>query len=288
MFKFSCADFTFPVLERSAALRLIKLLGFDHVDIGLFARSTHFSPFNLQASPRSYTAQVLQDLDSAELQASDVFVQIGVDPSESAANDPSPAIHASNREVFKRSLEFCIALGCKHLTGLPGVFHAPASRDHDLSLAAEVAAWRVAECANAGVRYAIEPHVGSICADVESTHAFLATVEGLTLTLDYGHFVMAGESSAQVHDLLPFASHVHVRGGAPERLQTSVDENTIDFPSMMTGLQRLSYDGFLALEYVWVDWKGCNRTDNVSETVLLRRALESAISASAKRTDEIR
>jgi sugar phosphate isomerase/epimerase len=69
-----------------------------------------------------------------------------------------------------------------------------------------------------------------------------------------------------------------VRGGAIGRLQTSVDENAIDFPGMLAGLQELGYEGFLALEYVWVDWKGCNRTDNVSETLLLRRALESAAS----------
>jgi sugar phosphate isomerase/epimerase len=69
------------------------------------------------------------------------------------------------------------------------------------------------------------------------------------------------------------------RGGTFDKLQTTVGENTIDFPGMLTGLKQLSYDGFLALEYVWIDWKGCNRTDNVSETILLRRALESAISA---------
>ena len=44
MFKFPCADYSFPVLERSGALRLVKLLGFHHVDMGLFARSSHFSP----------------------------------------------------------------------------------------------------------------------------------------------------------------------------------------------------------------------------------------------------
>jgi hypothetical protein len=47
MLKFSCADFTFPVLERAPALKLVKLLGFGHVDIGLFARSSHFSPLEL-------------------------------------------------------------------------------------------------------------------------------------------------------------------------------------------------------------------------------------------------
>src|SRR5580698_4079824 len=114
MFKFSCADFTFPVLERSAALRLVKLLGFDHVDIGLFARSTHFSPIDLQAAPESYTAQVMQDLDDAGLRASDVFVQIGVDPSKRSANDPSSDKRIENREVFSHALEFCVAVRCNH------------------------------------------------------------------------------------------------------------------------------------------------------------------------------
>jgi sugar phosphate isomerase/epimerase len=275
MLKFSCADFTFPVLDRTAALRLVKLLGFDHVDIGLFARSSHFSPIDLQAHSKGYTAQVLQDLDDAGLRASDVFVQFGVDPAERAANDPDPHTRAQNRDIFLRTLEFCIAVGCSHLTGLPGVFHSATARDTDLELAVEEAQSRMTECAGAGVQYAIEPHVGSICGEVESARSFLRRVEGLTLTLDYGHFVMAGESSALVHGLLPFASHVHVRGGAPDRLQTTVDDNTIDFAGMLGGLKQFGYEGFLALEYVWVDWKGCNRTDNVSETILLRRALEA-------------
>jgi len=284
MLNFSCADFTFPVLERATALRLIKLLGFNYVDIGLFARSTHFSPIDLCSSPRSYTEQILHDLDAAELRASDVFVQIGVDPSECAANDPSASVRLENGDVFKRTLEFAITLGAKHLTGLPGVFHSGVLRERDLDLAMEVAAWRAAECASAGVGYAIEPHAGSICGDVASTQAFLSTVKGLTLTLDYGHFVMTGECSIDVHLLLPFASHVHVRGGTLDRLQTSVNENTIDFPGMLAGLQKVGYKGFLALEYVWIDWKGCNRTDNISETILLRRALELALSEMAMAT----
>lgn len=277
MFKFSCADFTFPVLERLIALKLVKLLGFEHVDIGLFARSTHFSPLNLLATPRSYTAQVQQDLDTADLRVSDVFLQIGADPSVDAANDPDPAVRLRNCDIFKSALEFCVALGSKHLTGLPGVYHSDISPDQDLGIASEVAKWRVSECANADVVYAVEPHIGSICTNVESTHKFLAATEGLTLTLDYGHFIMAGESSAHVHSLLSSASHIHVRGGARERLQTSVAENTIDFSAMLNVLQQLKYDGFLALEYVWIDWNDCNRTDNVSETVLLRNALELTI-----------
>lgn len=282
MFQISCADFTFPVLERLPALQLIRLLAIDSVDIGLFARSTHFSPFDLDASPPSYTAQVVKDLNATGLHASDVFLQIGVDPSECAANDPDPAIRARNRDLFKRALEFTAEVECKHLTGLPGVLHAGVAQSDDLALAAEVTAWRVVEAASAGIRYAIEPHVGSVCPGVASTRAFLNTVPGLTLTLDYGHFIMAGEESDAVHPLLPFASHLHVRGGAQDLLQTTMEENTIDFAGMIQGLEQISYDGFLALEYVWISWKGCNRTDNVSETILLRQMLKAASSKSRK------
>jgi len=276
--KFACADFTFPVLERSTALKLVKLLGFDHVDLGLFARSSHFSPNDLLQSPRKYTAQALRDLDAASLHVSDVFVQIGVGPSDCAANDASQVVRDRNRAIFAHALELCIRLGCNHLTGLPGVFHSADSRNRDIELAAKEAAWRINECKGTGVQYAIEPHLGSICADVESTTAFLQVVNGLTLTLDYGHFISAGETSDQVHPLLPYASHVHVRGGAVGRLQTSVVDNTIDFTGMLRRLHGIGYDGFLALEYVWIDWNDCNRTDNVSETTLLRRALQSTIS----------
>ena len=281
MLKFSCADYTFPLLERSAALRLIKSLGFDHVDIGLFARSDHFSPTQLLQSPRQYAVEVMQEADAAELAASDLFLQIGVSPSESAANDPSPTVREVNREVFARALEFCVALGCDHLTGLPGVWHPEASREQDWELATEEATRRVSECSRAGVHYAIEPHMDSISAEIATARAILQAVPGLTVALDYGHFVAADETSEQVHSLLPFASHIHVRGGAPGRLQTSVDENTIDFSGMLAGLHGIGYKGFLALEYVWVDWKGCNRVDNVSETLLLRRALELADSQRA-------
>lgn len=277
MIRFSCADFTFPVMDRRATLRLVKLLGFNHVDVGLFARSTHFSPRDLQAAPRAYTIQVLEDLEAAELEVSDVFLQIGEDPAECAANDPSAEQRQRNQDAFSLAIEFCVALGAKHVTGLPGVFHPDISRSEDLTLAAVEAERRVTACADAGLVYAIEPHVGSICPDVASTKAFLDKVSGLTLTLDYGHFVMAGEPSARVHSLLSHASHIHVRGGAVGRLQTSVKENSIDFTGMVSRLAGVRYDGFLALEYVWIDWNGCNCTDNVSETLLLRDALSAEI-----------
>jgi sugar phosphate isomerase/epimerase len=270
---FSCADYTFPLLSRTQSLQLLRLLDFKFIDIGLFERNASYSPSELMSAPDDFIRGVRGDLASTQLRPADLFLQIGAEPAQSSANDPDPNVRARNRQVFKQALELCTAIQCDHLTGLPGVDHGYAGTD--LALAVEEALWRVRVCGEAGVVYSIEPHIGSICASVESTHRFLDRVEGLSLTLDYGHFVCAGEESSNVHSLLPFASHIHVRGGSLGRLQTSVADNIIDFEGMVSGLHNQGYAGKLALEYVWVNWQGCNLSDNLSETILLRSRLRN-------------
>jgi sugar phosphate isomerase/epimerase len=253
------------------------LLDFKFVDIGLFERNTSYLPSELMSTPGDFIRDVKRDLATARLRPSDLFLQIGKEPAESSANDPDPKVRLHNRQVFKQALELCTAIQCDHLTGLPGVDHG--YEGTDLALAVKEAAWRVRVCREAGIVYSIEPHIRSICASVESTQRFLDQVDGLSLTLDYGHFVCAGEESRKVHSLLPFASHIHVRGGSPGRLQTSAADNTIDFKGMMSGLYGQGYAGKFALEYVWIDWQGCNLSDNLSETILLRGRLQEIAAA---------
>lgn len=287
MIRFSCADYSFPLLPRAKRLAILKLLGFSHVDLGLFERNSDLRPAQLAADPKSFTKQLKSELRDSELRVSDVFLQIGLEPSIAAANDPNPQVRTRNREMFQLALEFCSELGCDHLTGLPGVWHPETAEADDPALAREEASWRQQEASRAGVKYAIEPHVGSICGDVASTRAFVDSVPGLTLTLDYGHFVAAGAQSDEVHSLLPFASHVHVRAGALGRLQALLSENTIDFEGMVRRLVELRYDRFLAVEYVWTEWQGCNRADNISESILLRNRLEELLEKNGdRRTQE--
>jgi sugar phosphate isomerase/epimerase len=277
MIRFSCADYTFPALTRFQALKVLRVLAFDFVDIGLFARSDHYSPAQLMQSGEVYIKQVRSELEAAELCVGDVFLQIGLDPSQCAVNAPNRLVRNENRMTFDRALEFCAAVGSCHLTGLPGVFHPNSDSHQDLALATEETSWRVDRCDAAGVQYSIEPHIGSICPDIESAKSFINGVRGLTLTLDYGHFVYSGHTSEQVHGLLPATSHLHLRGGARGRMQTSVQESTIDFVGVLRQLRRRRYQGLMALEYVHLDWENCNRVDNIAETIMLRRMLEAAI-----------
>jgi sugar phosphate isomerase/epimerase len=275
MIRFSCSDYTFPLLTRAQRFALLQLLGFKYVDVGLFERSEGLRPSQLLAAPETFIQRLQNDLQDAGLQAADVFLQTGADPSECASNAPNPIIRAQNRKAFLLALDLCATLDCTHLTGLPGVWHKGVDDPGDWALAVDEARWRQQAAFSAGVRYAIEAHVGSICPDIASTRSFLDSVAGLTLTLDYGHFVVANLDSHDVHSLLPFASHIHVRGGAPKRLQTPFSENEIDFAGMARRLQKQKYNGFLAVEYVWTEWEHCNRTDNVSETIILRDQLKA-------------
>jgi len=126
--------FTFPVLERWAALRLIKLLGFDHFDIGLFCRSTHFSPNELVADPHS-TPPGPRGFEGLRVKGVGcICPKLGLTlPRDRRTSGPS--IRIKNRETFSKALDFCVAIRCHHLTGLPGVLHAGTSRESDWELA---------------------------------------------------------------------------------------------------------------------------------------------------------
>jgi sugar phosphate isomerase/epimerase len=268
--RFSCADFTFPLLPHEKALRLIKLLGINAVDLGFFVGRSHLRPehaFGNGAGAAKAVSALLSDLG---LELADVFLQTGADPDIDPANHPEQSVRNKTRDLFKSAIEVAHATGCHHLTGLPGVSHAGVSDADSFALAADEASWRAAEANRAGVVYAVEAHVGSICPSPETTLEFLQRSQGVTLTLDYGHFIYQGMTNESVHALLPYASHFHARAGCKGRLQALLKNNAIDFASILAGLRQAAYKGFICLEYVWVDWEHCNEVDNVSETILLR------------------
>jgi len=255
------------------------MLGLEGLDLGVFAGRSHLQPGDIVGNPSRAAAEFTARLDDCGLLLSDVFLQTGEHPGDKAANCPDSAVRAGAREVFLKVLEFASGVGAVHMTGLPGVSFDGVSDPDGLRLAAEEAGWRVEEARKAGIVYSVEPHVGSIAPTPQAAADLVRMAGDLTLTLDYGHFIYAGFSNDDVHALLPSASHFHARGGAPKRLQSTMVENTIAFPDILRRLESGGYDGWICLEYVWVDWEGCNRTDNVSETILLRDLLLGAASA---------
>ena len=96
------------------------------------------------------------------------------------------------------------------------------------------------------------------------------SVHGLTLTLDYTHFALRGLPDSDVEPLIAHASHFHARGAREGRLQSSFKDNVIDYRRVVELMNSTGYDGYIGIEYVWIDWEHCNEVDNLSETILFR------------------
>ena len=157
---------------------------------------------------------------------------------------------------------------------LPGIRFAGESAAASLGRCAGELTWRVALARQAGLICSIEAHLGSIVSTPARALRLLEMTPGLTLTLDYSHFIYQGFANREAEGLLPHVSHFHARGARRKRMQASFKNNTIDFARVIHLMKCHGYRGWVGLEYVWDDWEHCNEVDNVAETSLLRDFLK--------------
>jgi sugar phosphate isomerase/epimerase len=273
--KLACADFTFPLLRHEQSLRLIAMLGFEGVDIGLFEDRSQLWPSRELDDVARSSAALRRITGDLSLEVADVFLQLAPDFRPYALNHPDPAPRGKARDAFARLLDYATGCGCRHATVLPGIHFEEESRADSLARAATELAWRVEQAKNHEITLGTEAHVGSLVPDPASASDLLARVPGLTLTIDYTHFTRAGLADEQIEPLLAHASHIHVRGARTGRLQAPFKDSTIDYDRMFRRLAERSYSGWMGIEYVWIDWEHCNECDNLSETILFRDHLRA-------------
>src|SRR5579863_5916798 len=65
--KLACADFTFPLLDHENVLRLVSMLEFEGVDIGLFEERSHLWPSREFANIGKSAGELKQKLDDLGL-----------------------------------------------------------------------------------------------------------------------------------------------------------------------------------------------------------------------------
>jgi len=273
--RLACADFTFPLLSHGQSLRLIALLGFDGVDVGLFEGRSHRWPSREFEDVDRSARGLKREADDLGLEVADVFLQTAPDFRPYAINHPETPRRKAARDWFLRTLDYAAGCGCRHVTTLPGVHFEEEAYDVSFSRSADELAWRVEQAAGRGVVFGVEAHVGSLAPDPEAAARLVRAAPGLTLTLDYTHFTRAGLPDDAVEPLLRHASHFHVRGARAGRLQAPFKDNAIDYGRVLDRMKQIGYGGWFGVEYVWIDWEHCNECDNVSETVLFRDHLRS-------------
>ncbi len=268
-FPLACADFAFPLLSHEHALDLIAMLGFEGVDIGLFEGRSHLHP-SREFANASAAKTLKKQVAERGLKVADVFLQTDPDFKTFAVNHPDAARRAKARDWFQKTLDYAAACECPHVTTLPGVLFDEEPAANSLARCHEELAWRVERANAAGIVFGVEAHVGSIATTPQQALELVASVPGLTLTLDYTHFTRDGVADSQIEPLLAHASHFHARGAREGRLQCSFKDNTIDYARVVEVMKNESYSGYIGVEYVWIDWEHCNEVDNLSETILFR------------------
>ena len=273
--RLACADFAFPLLPHDQSLRLIAMLGFEGVDIGLFEGRSHLWPSREFEDVARSSGELRQKAGDLGLEVADVFLQLAPDFRPCAINHPEAARRREARETFSKALEYASGCSCRHVSILPGVHFAEESQDASFGRSIEELAWRVDQAGRHGIVLGTEAHIGSIADDPASALRLVTSVPGLTLTLDYTHFIRAGRPDSEVEPLLSHAGHFHVRGARPGRLQASFQENTIDYRRVIDRMREVDYPGWVGVEYVRTEWERCNECDNLSETILFRDFLRS-------------
>ena len=271
--KLACADFTFPLLPHDHVLDLIAMLKLKGVDIGLFEDRSHLQPSREFENVRRSARRLKKKLEARGLVAADVFMQTALDFESYAINNPQTRRRNKARDWFLKTLEYALECGSKHVSGLPGVHFRDEKRGDSWARSVEELSWRVEQARQHRIIYGVEPHIGSLASHPKSAARLVRDVPGLTLTLDYSHFIPRGIPESEVEVLIQHASHFHVRGACRGNGQANFERNTLDFGRILEVMRASGYRGWLELEYCWGEgYEGC---DVLAETIRFRDHLRA-------------
>lgn len=275
--RLSCNDYAWPILGHPTVLAIIQDLGFEGVDIGLFAEATHVKLSSVLAAPERRATELTADVERAGLRVADVFLTSSMEidrltPTSRTADDVDDL-----RAIFRSTVAFAAEVDAPGITLLPGVVAEGQSVSEAISLAAEGLAPLVDMGAERGLEVSIEPHVGSCVETPEATAELLDRCPGLSVTLDPSHFIYGGCTTERMTPLAARTRHVQIRPAGPGVMQAKVRDNEIDLPMLLAALRAVGYDGWIASEFVWMEKWACDEVDNTGETARLREVLTSLL-----------
>jgi len=276
--RLACADNTFRLVQPwESAVEIIRVLDIEAVDVCLMGNRSHIRPEDVRGDIPGAARRIRDGLEGRGLEVSDLFVIPWTEFMTMAPNHPDPAERGRSRALFQDMLELATLIGSPGMTMLPGLDWEGESHADSFGRSVEELAFRAEKARAAGVRFSIEPHLGSIAQEPGEAKRLCAETPGLELTLDYSHFVYQGCSQAELEPLVPHARHLHARGARENRMQAALKDSVIDFERMIDVARETGYDGDIGLEYLWIDWEHLNECDTVSETILLRDRLRAKL-----------
>ena len=269
--------FSFPLLSFEKALTLIALLDVSKFDVGLHGADAQITPDAAESDPAGTAERIRRAAESAGLRASDFFPTFGTGFRDRPVNTPEMSARKANVARFRAFVECARGIEAGGITLLPGVVWSDLGPERSFDLTVDALRELVSIAHDAGLRLSVEAHVESVAESPFLAKALVDAVSGLKLTLDYSHFVAGGYSPHVVHGLVPLAGHFHARQAGPGALQASASDGLLDFRSILSRLRNSGYAGDVCIEYTWQAWRGCDRQDTVSESVLMRDILREVL-----------
>lgn len=269
-FKLSSPDFAWPLMDHLHVLDHIVALGIDAVDVGVLPGRSHVTPETVLKGNLAHAITLRREIEDRGLRIADFFfAPEGLSP-ESAINQPDPRLAMRSMENFQRGVEFAKALGAPGMTINSGIHLEDETVEQSIRRSSEALKSRVDIAAQNGLALSIEGAVGTNSDTPEKVAELLNRVPGLSLTLDYSHFVFADIPGLLIDDFIGDARHFHFRGAGSGRMQTDFATNEVDYSRIVRMIQASSYTGYICIEYVWTSVWDCNRTENTMETILFR------------------
>jgi sugar phosphate isomerase/epimerase len=280
--RLACGTDSFPALPHDVAVALVARMGFAAHDLMLGGPSIPID--QVRADIAGWAGRLDERIRGHGLEISDLAAW--ADMRAFAPNHPDAARLAESRRFFEDMLALAERLGAPGLTMMPGVDWPGEQHERSLRRAAEELDRRARQARERGLRFSIEPCVGSVCATPADCLAMTDIAPGLELTLDCSHLIEPGFGEQEIEPCVARARHIHVRGAAAGRLQAPMSESTFDVEWLLDLLVAQGYDGFINVEYVAIDWEGLNDVDVISETVLMRDRLAARLAGRPWRMTE--
>jgi sugar phosphate isomerase/epimerase len=266
------------MLAHEITLDLVAALEFEAYELIFIGDRPPVPLSEVQADVAGVADRLSESVAGRGLQWSDVFVIPAADFTSMTANHPDAREREAGRALFRVMLDFAERVGAPGLSMLPGIDWPGESHEESLSRSADELATRAAEARERGLRFSIEPHMGSLLHTPGEAGRLCEMAPGLELTLDYGHYTAMGFSDEQIEPLIAHTRHFHARAAARGRIQTALKHNTIDFERAIDALGRQGYDDFVLIEYLWADLDPrMEQLDILSETILLRDRLRAKL-----------
>lgn len=268
-------SFIYPNKPLEEGIRQAAELGFRTVDVGVGGANGHLSPRAAAQEPEAMASDARRAAERHGVRLNECFTLNFGRP----INDPDPEPRAETRRLFTGFAAFAKEAGCRSILLLPGPIHAQLGPQRSLDLAVEGLTPLADAAASHGVALHVETDCDSCAASPAAAEELCVRVPGISLTLDYSHFIFHGHAQQEVERLHRYAGHLHVRQASRGRIVDSVEKGTIDYGRVLRGLEQAGYRGLFCVEYLHVPGVDAWGIDVIAETRRMAAELDRRLSA---------